>query len=166
VDVVVLAQDDKEEIKRKITAADDNFYLLRPKNPSATFRILWYRIRPGVSCKVDILLPGMLNISPIPTHLVEIRDELPVLPFLPLLLLKVQAWIEHEKDERWHMKSKIRNDFRDIDEMLTLINDSHRLDANGWLPAAFIDTSREHVKVFVLQRENTKERWNAIGFDV
>lgn len=60
------------------------------------------------------------------------------------------------------MKSKIRNDFRDIDEMLTLINDSHRLEVIEWLPAAFIDTSREHVKAFVLRR---KERWNAIGFD-
>lgn len=84
-DVVVLTQDDKEEIKRKITAADNNFYLLCPKNPSATSRILWYRIRPVVSYKVDILLPGMLYLPMIPTHLVEIWDELPVLPFLPLL---------------------------------------------------------------------------------
>ena len=166
-DVVVLTQDDKEEIKRKITAADNKFYLIRPKNPSDTFRVLWYRIRPGVSCKVDILLPGLLNIPPIPTHLIEIQDELPVMPFLPLLLLKVQGWFEHEKDERWHVRSKIRDDYRDIDEMLgTFINDSHRLDANEWLPAAFIDTSREHVKAFVLQREYTKERWNEIGFDV
>ena len=48
----------------------------------------------------------------------------------------------------------------------SLVNDRHRLDANVWLPAAFIDTSREVVKAFVLRREYTKEKWNAIGFDV
>jgi hypothetical protein len=166
VDVVVLTQDDKEEIKRKISAADNKFYLLRPKNRSDTFRVLWYRIRPGVSCKVDILLPGLMNIPPIPTHLVEIQDDLPVMPFLPLLLLKVQGWFEHEKDERWHVKSKIPDDYRDIDELCGMINVSHRLDANEWLPAAFVDLSREHVKAFVAQREYTREMWNAIGFDL
>ena len=109
----------------------------------------------------------MLDIPPIPTHLVEIRDELPVMPFLPLLLLKVHGWFKHEQDGRWHIKSKIPDDYSNIDEMLgTLMNDSHRLDANKWLPAAFIDTSREHVKAFVLRREHTKEKWNAIGFDL
>ncbi|KAK2464620.1 hypothetical protein APHAL10511_003313 [Amanita phalloides] len=166
VDIVVLTDDDREEIKRKIVAVDSNFYLTRSKNPANTFRILWYRVRLKVSCKVDILLPGLLNIPPIPPDLVEVRDDLPVMPFLPLLLLKVQGWVDHMKDNRSHMKKKIPEDFRDIDGLLGMVNDTHCLTANGWLPATFIDIECEHVKTFVAEREYTKEKWKAIGFDV
>ena len=76
----------------------------------------------------------------------------------------MQGWFEHEKDERWHLKAKIPDDYCDINELLGMINVSRRLDANSWLPAAF--RSREHVKAFVAQREYTREMWNAIGFDV
>ena len=51
------------------------------------------------------------------------------------------------------MKTKIPDDYGDIDELLGMINVSRRLDANSWLLAAL--RSREYVKAFVAQREYT-----------
>ena len=51
---------------------DSSFYLVRSKNWRATYRVLWHRLskdtypRPSVDCKVDILVPGILNIPNVP----------------------------------------------------------------------------------------------------
>ncbi|KAF8633077.1 hypothetical protein AX15_001525 [Amanita polypyramis BW_CC] len=166
VDVIVLTDHDKEDIKRKIVAADKNFYLIRSKNPSNTFQVLWCRVRPGISCKVDILIPGLLNIPQIPLHLIETRNDLPITPFLPLLLMKVQGWYDHVNDERIHVRLKVPEDFRDIDELLAMVKEDHRLDTNEWFPAEFVDCARMHVNAFVAEREDTRRYWKAIGFDV
>lgn len=73
---------------------DSNFYTVASKDPRATYRVLWYRLGYSRSCKVDVLMPGIMNIPPVPAARIAYRrsrSELPLISFLPLLLLKLQA---------------------------------------------------------------------------
>jgi hypothetical protein len=88
------------------------------------------------------------------------------MPFLPLLLLKLQSWSEHLADTRPHVRERVPVDAQDLDELLEMVNETHRLEVHTWLPKPFIETARGCVKAFVEGQEHTKEGWRAIGFDV
>ncbi|KAF9531268.1 hypothetical protein CPB83DRAFT_761944 [Crepidotus variabilis] len=98
---------DPERIKQLIvTANPDKFYLRDSVNPSATYKILFYKLTRRQnptrffrrnSCKVDILIPGIMHLPslhPNPERIIWI-DGLPVLPFAVLLSQKLQAWDDH-----------------------------------------------------------------------
>ncbi|KAG6812352.1 hypothetical protein H0H92_003252 [Tricholoma furcatifolium] len=123
VDIVVITEKDPEEIKRLISNSNHNFYLVSSTNPRNTYKILWFRLSVGRSCKVDILVPGILSIPKIPAErrlCVKNFRNIPLAPFLVVLLLKLRAWTDHRVDRRSRMRLKAPIDVRDIEELLEI----------------------------------------------
>ncbi|KAF4575390.1 hypothetical protein EYR40_004865 [Pleurotus pulmonarius] len=134
IDVVVLTTEiGQEEIKRSLAVKDPGFTLVASKNPYATYKVLWYEIPPSSSspyaprrsCKVDILVPGIMNIPNVPRgHTVATTSGewkgLPLMPFIPLLMLKLQAWMDHRQADKQYLRDKQHTDVRDIGELLDI----------------------------------------------
>lgn len=78
------------------------------------YDILWYRPAPNArwKCKIDILVPGRISITNLSDD--EIRrvqgDEpnknLPLVPFMILILLKLRGWADHMDDHQRYMREK------------------------------------------------------------
>jgi hypothetical protein len=154
-------QKTQEQLKARLIALDPRFYTVASKDPYATYRVLWFRLPTYTtgysyayrdrSCKVDLLLPGIMNIPFVPKERIyKVRDEgknylsskslaysssssygsrsqsssnsdpLPLMPFLPLLLLKLQAWQDHGESSKLYMRQKQPTDVLDITELLAL----------------------------------------------
>ncbi|EEB93721.1 hypothetical protein MPER_07586 [Moniliophthora perniciosa FA553] len=167
----------QEELKRQVVANDPNFYTIASKDPLATYRVLFYRLTPlyGTSrylrrsCKVDLLLPGVMNIPDVPIRRIFIDSKLrPLMPFLPLLMLKLQAWMDHGESPKLYMRQKQPVDVRDIMELLNLAvtnyPDVKLRKEEGWLPATFVSAARTRVKAFVRLYPTSSRHWKAIGF--
>lgn len=110
---------------------DSNFYTVASKDPRATYRVLWYRLGYSRSCKVDVLMPGIMNIPPVPAARIAYRrsrSELPLIPFLPLLLLKLQAWMDHGEADKFYLRVKQYVDVQDIGDLLELAVAKYNVD--------------------------------------
>ncbi|KAL0578771.1 hypothetical protein V5O48_003224 [Marasmius crinis-equi] len=176
VDIVLLTNDgrDVEDIKVLVVETDDNFYLVPSTNPRATYQKLFYLLPGRRSCKVDILLPGRatdLNIPVIPRDEVEYIDpygDIPVMPFIPLLLMKLQGWIDHREAVESHKRAKVPRDVTDLFQLLRLAVDSYEFDLShaDWLPYHFLETAGERVEVFVEKHPESTTYWREIGFDI
>ena len=132
--VVLTKNYDQEELKQLLVDGSDDFYLVPSRNPSATYSVLWCRLSGGSnrrsrfggrgssrrSCKVDILVPGVLNIPNVPQRRIKMISELPVMPLIPLLLLKLQGWSNHRESTREDMQEKQYVDAEDVVELLQI----------------------------------------------
>lgn len=133
---------DPERIKRIIAEANpDRFYLRDSVNPEATYKILFYRLKRREnptrffrrnSCKVDILVPDIMNLPSLPPSRIIWINDLPVLPFSVLLSQKLQAWDDHRnmpEDERKYAKRLV--DKNDLWRMFKMEQHISRLRAAG-----------------------------------
>ncbi|KAF9261313.1 hypothetical protein L218DRAFT_980962 [Marasmius fiardii PR-910] len=175
----------QEELKRRVVAADPNFYTVASRGRYAGHRVLWYRfpssrsalIYPrsssvnGRRCKVDLLLPGIMNIPPIPTSRIHYKDgrgSKPLMPFLPLLLLRLQGWEDHGESPKHWMRAKQSIDVADIVELLNLAEikypDVNLQNDEVWLPVSFVDEAKRRVGLFIAKYTSTRERWELLGF--
>ncbi|KAI0760885.1 hypothetical protein BD413DRAFT_593939 [Trametes elegans] len=158
-----------------LVSADRKFYLVRSRNPRATYRVLWYRL-PGWNkrCKVDILIPGILNVPNVPPAHIRMVTRgsyhLPVMPPIPQLLLKLQGWTDHRASTRLDMRMKQYLDVRDIDALLEIMcGKGLRIDDTdaAWVPqtmiAAALDTVRTYV---VIASPASMYNWRKLGFDI
>ena len=155
---------------------DSSFYLVRSKNWRATYRVLWHRLskdtypRPSVDCKVDILVPGILNIPNVPPEHVRMLSGLPVMPMIPQLLLKVQGWSDHRASHRTDMQLKQYVDVEDIDQLLAIAVDegaSVRASECSWLPGSMTAAAPTRLWSYTLRASvNTKDQWRRLGFEV
>ncbi|KAK7038858.1 hypothetical protein VNI00_010488 [Paramarasmius palmivorus] len=177
VDIVLLTNDgrDVEYIKQLIVSTDAKFYLIKSSNPNATYKKLYYKLGPGRSCKVDILLPGRatdLDIPVIPKRLVDYPqpyNDIPVMPILPLLLMKLRGWVDHRHSKEGRFQYKVRQDVTDIEEMLDITIDEYEVELStegDWLPRKFVRDSEERVEEYVRKFPSSRRRWQLIGFDV
>ena len=113
VDLIVLASEDTEYLKRLLTQEDGRFFLVPSRSRRARYKVLWYELPPARrggarKCKIDILVPGGdLMIPHIPSQNVKRRDGLPVKPPLPLLLIKLQGWMDHRDSDRLDFQEKL-----------------------------------------------------------
>lgn len=162
---------DTEELKRILVQGCPDFELRPSRKRGATYKILYHR-SGWTTLKVDVLIPGILNIPDIPLARVRLIDGLPVMPLLPLLLLKLQAWWHHRTSDRIDYRGKQYTDVRDIRELLPIAarRGEHKRDA-GWLPSSFLSDAERHVELFValaegLYGDNVERDWQAIGFKV
>ncbi|KAJ7027760.1 hypothetical protein C8F04DRAFT_1008036, partial [Mycena alexandri] len=170
VDIVCLADKyTQSELKAILVATDPNFYTVASKDPLATYRVLWYRM--GLRrCKVDVLSPGIMNIPSVPLPRIayrKSRSDLPLMPFLPLLLLKLQAWMDHGEAEKLYLRAKQYVDVRDIDELLELAVAKYNIDLKKdgkWLPESFVRAAAKRVKAYVRSFPESAEHWRVIGF--
>ncbi|KAJ6529228.1 hypothetical protein B0H19DRAFT_1214535 [Mycena capillaripes] len=172
VDIVCLTDKyTQAELKAILVAKDPNFYTVASKDLFATYRVLWYRI--GFRrCKVDVLSPGIMNIPAVPVPRIayrKSRSDLPLMPFLPLLLLKLQAWMDHREADKLYLRAKQHVDVRDIGELLELAVGKYNVDLKQdgkWLPESFVRAAATRVKAYVRSFPDSAELWRDIGFGV
>ena len=164
---------DQEELKRRVVAEDSSFYLIHPKKPGATYKVLWYRIYGSGSstsgrCKVDLLLPGIMNIPNVPTSIIEYPEQgMPCAPFAVVFLLKLQAWADHLDSPEPRFWSKSFTDTWDLRRMLPIARakgfNIGRLDAR--LPSSFVASAVLRVQRFLDKSPDTLIEWRALGFE-
>ncbi|KAJ3790374.1 hypothetical protein GGU10DRAFT_419427 [Lentinula aff. detonsa] len=215
IDMVVLtSRYTQERLKSFLVHLDARFYLIASKDPSATYRVLWFRL-PGYhrSCKVDLLLPGIMNIPSVdPNRVVRIQDSMnvlnspgyassltlstdyPLMPFLPLLLLKLQAWQDHGESPKLFMRQKQPTDVRDIQELLAeqkyatagtdvrklrLVKSRYHKETTvevqtkqpsllqvetPYLPESFVQAGKTRVRKFIGMYPWSEKQWKILGF--
>ncbi|KAI0672063.1 hypothetical protein C8Q78DRAFT_1024839 [Trametes maxima] len=175
VDVVVFTERyDQEDLKAILVGEDSDFYLVDSRDPSADYQVLWYCLPSGRrggrrACKVDILVPGVLNIPFVPRRRVKVISRLPVMPLIPLLLLKLQGWSDHRESYREDMQEKQYVDVEDIHELLGIAIDRGQRawqDNLNWVPHELLGDAQQRVYDYVAEYPNSREDWEAIGFDV
>lgn len=82
--------------------------------------ILWGVLDRKQRCKIDILVPGFLDIPSIPVSSVVTLHNLPVMPLLPLLLMKLRGWDKHLNSPRQDHQKKQYVDAWDVYQLLRL----------------------------------------------
>ncbi|KAG7440675.1 uncharacterized protein BT62DRAFT_1012449 [Guyanagaster necrorhizus] len=171
---------EQEDLKDLLVQTDDKFYVVSSKNPFANYRLLYYDLS-GTSrvsrdlrrcCKVDVLVPGSMNIPPIPpSSIIWQLEKLPVMPFILLLLMKLQGWMDHGNSAALHIQAKQPIDVRDIRELLALSlvprttnqNAWMMMKREGWIPQSFVDEGQMRVREFVRRYPDTEKKWRQIG---
>lgn len=161
-----------EAIKELLVFQDPNFFLVPSTNPRNTYKVLWYRLDGDLrqACKIDILVPGIMNIPAVPSSLLVYSTRsgihgAPVIPFLALLLMKLQGWTDHRESRRNDMRQKQHVDVLDIHELL-LISLQHgglHIRSESWLPESFVTEGRVRVQKFVISFPETRWLWQSLG---
>ncbi|KAJ3840256.1 hypothetical protein F5878DRAFT_79338 [Lentinula raphanica] len=174
VDLIVLDNgwNNTEDLKNLLVAADDNFYLVPARDPDATYQVLHYMVGAGRSCKVDILTTGdstSLDLPPVPIEeviYVHPFTDLPVMPVLPLLLMKLQGWVDHLHSPKPHERAKVRQDVADIRVMLDIAN-GEQVHVNDqefdWMPYDFVGQMRTRVDQYIRRFPESQQDWENLG---
>ncbi len=150
---------DEEALKRTIQSADTRFLLVSSKNPKNTYKILWFTLSssPPRHCKVDVLIPGLLEIPRIPQEHVVLHShatfKLPVMPLFPLLLLKLRGWDDHRSARAAHLRKKTHDDIKDIDEVLAMAV-ARQERASTWVPESLVASASARVREYVALNHN------------
>ncbi|GJE93051.1 hypothetical protein PsYK624_092100 [Phanerochaete sordida] len=172
VDLVVLNTIcDQESLKYILTDhPGSRFYSVPAKTIGATYRVLWYRVSEYYryrSCKVDILQPGIMNIPSIPSeHIISI-DGLPVMPLIPLIILKLQAWEDHRDATKSYLNSKQHTDAADLARLLPIaIRRGDNVRRESWLPQTFVEAARRRLKRYLGHFPAQAQEWKQIGLTV
>ncbi|KAI0061093.1 hypothetical protein BV25DRAFT_1826943 [Artomyces pyxidatus] len=166
--VVMTCVYSQERLKEFIIAADSTYYLVASTNWRNSYKVLWHRVqgRPGVVCKVDILVPPTLMIPMIPSnHIVWVRD-VPIMPLLSLLLLKLKGWEDHRTatSRRPDLIAKQHVDVKDIAELLAIAAQRGvRRTDDQWLCLSFRSTSKRRIRTFVQMHPGTLQAWQELG---
>lgn len=163
---------DQEELKRRVVAANPSFYLVPAKTPGATYKVLWYRNYRSYTanrCKVDLLLPGIMNIPSVPVSAIDHSEPgKPCAPFALVFLLKLQAWQQHRDSEEMRFRIKSSVDALDLKRMLPIALAKGFTIRRGeaYLPPSFVASTAPRVKRFVREYPETVHSWRALGFSV
>ncbi|KAI9070301.1 hypothetical protein FKP32DRAFT_1586322 [Trametes sanguinea] len=177
VDIVVLSTFyTQEALKEMLVHDDDQFQLVRSRNPRATYRVLWYRL-PGTyqRCKVDILIPGILNVPAVPYRHIAVAQKpgphhLPLMPLLPQLLLKLQGWADHRVSHRSDMRAKQYTDVRDVDALLEIVCEKKlRIDDADakWVPVEMLEAATSTLRRYVVVASpHSLSHWRTLGFTI
>ncbi|KAF8913244.1 hypothetical protein CPB84DRAFT_532337 [Gymnopilus junonius] len=159
------------EIKNLLVSKNTRFSLQKPSsNPHASYFVLTYIIStsPEKSCHIDIFLPGMIHLPFIPHDRIVYSPAsgLPVMPFFPILLHKIQARLTHRASPKEHARHKQTNDVQDICELLELATTTHKvkLQDHLWLPEWFIQEAIESIPQYIVSHSETTVFWKCIGF--
>ncbi|KAA1475260.1 hypothetical protein DENSPDRAFT_783265 [Dentipellis sp. KUC8613] len=165
VDLVVLTTVyGAETVKRLIVNSDARYQLVPSKNPRKTYKVLWYK-DGTFSCKVDILIPPTLNTPSLTESRIVWKEELPVCPLLPLLLLKLQGWHDNSSARWSNLRAKSRVDAADVTELLAAaVRGDMKIADVQWLDPAFVQTSRMRARSFAGSYPASRDTWAALGF--
>ncbi|RXW13647.1 hypothetical protein EST38_g12206 [Candolleomyces aberdarensis] len=133
---------------------------------------LSYKIDPSIvlprrsrgnsrKCKVEILLPGAMGLSYLSPHDIIWIDDLPVVPFLTLLLSKLDLWPHYSKGAL----------ARDVKQLLLLVPNLPVSVFRPWRERKLMSeeaqaASEGRVKRFCSTLPETIPTWQMLGFDV
>ena len=151
-----------------MVAANPSFYLVPAKTPGATYKVLWYRTFSR-RCKVDLLLPGAMDIQSVPIADIEHPESgKPCAPFMLVFLLKLQAWAQHCDSGEMRFWLKSSTDASDLRMMLPIARTKGLgiKREKAYLPPSLVASSVLRVKRFVEERPETLHGWRALGFRV
>lgn len=72
---------------------------------------------------------------------------MPLMPFFPLFLLKLQAWMDHRQAAKQYLIDKQFVDVTDITELLEIAVEKKKVTLKGqeWLPSSFLDAAKTRV---------------------
>ncbi|KAJ1306127.1 hypothetical protein OPQ81_010838 [Rhizoctonia solani] len=165
VDLLVLdTTSSQEQIKQILVDANPKFYLIPARDPSATYKVLWYRTTLGTRVKVDLLQPGIMSIPDFSPDLIQhkryLTYRIPVAPFGLVLLLKLQAWEQHQQSSETRYYTKHYTDAQDINYLLPLAIDAGV--SCDYLPSDFRREARRRVRLYVKSHPISKEHWGKI----
>ncbi|KAF8633079.1 hypothetical protein AX15_001527 [Amanita polypyramis BW_CC] len=179
IDIVVFGQhNDPEQIKAYLASASestgDNRFTLQDARDSNDYKVLYYNASyypRHKRCKVDILVSGFkspLGIPGIPKGRVARPNshEIPVVPFLVLIILKVQGWRDYRTHRKPWLRAKTPQSIRDIMWLLNMLDNNDHLGYFHWLPRWFIKQAEELVKKFTDKYPDTTSSFRSIGFGV
>lgn len=169
-----------------MAARDSNFFLASPENPHATYKVLWYDIPPTSvprsphspsiirPCRVNILAPGVMNIPDVPQGCAVIASGewwgLPLMPLIPLLMLRLQDWMEHRKPgvrfSRRSVENQRNDEFLTIGDLLDVgVRRGYTLDAyRAWLPVSLLETAEEQILTYNSYHPMKAGHWQRLGF--
>lgn len=167
--VVLSNEHPQEDLKVLIVTTDPKFFLVKPRTPGATYKVLYYTLHSGGFCKVDILIPGLLSIPLVPLNkIVYTRvPGVPVMPILAVMLLKLQGWTDHRDSEREDFQEKQWVDIDDIRDMLNVWANHHKKETlltNSWMPAEFVQAGQGRIAEFLEECPDTAAHWRVMGF--
>ena len=176
-DILILnAPYDQETIKRMLTGANPAFYTVASKTIGATYRVLWYHPRgwsltPHIdSVKVDILLPGIMDIPSFSASYIDTGNfhRLPAAPFSIVLLLKLQAWSQHRTAAKAYLVAKQYTDASDLETLVSLAAANGVRISEAVLPSSFVEAAKARVLEYVLRYPDsrTMSGWRTIGFSL
>ncbi|KZT08228.1 uncharacterized protein LAESUDRAFT_649487 [Laetiporus sulphureus 93-53] len=173
VDLVVLtAAYGQETLKRMLVMADPDFYTLAAKDLNAAYRVLWCKVPTRYTygrerrCKVDVLIPGVMNIPDVPRDRISRISGLPVMPLDLLFFLKLQSWTDHRDSPQYWKVSKQYDDSRDIEELLLILKKrgvSIRRSGVAWLSEAFVAAGRGRMAQYVRAYPSSRTKWEELG---
>lgn len=164
--MVMSSRRTQEELKALLVSYDSSFHLVPAKNPLNTYKVLWYRLSPYRSCKVDVLQPGVMNIPVISPDDIVWKNNLPLMPFSIILLLKLQAWTDHQTAGQSYLRMKQYTDSADIKRLLPIaITKGTQPRSDPLLPSSFISAAETRVRQFVTSFPDTHSQWTALGFE-
>lgn len=91
---------------------------------------------------------------------------LPLMPFIPLLMLKLQAWMDHRQADKQYLREKQHTDVRDIGELLDIgMRRKYNLAGErAWIPTSFIQAAERRIPEYLVYFPQTADKWKKIGF--
>ncbi|KAF8876858.1 hypothetical protein BD779DRAFT_1415429, partial [Infundibulicybe gibba] len=178
VDLLILQEGmDQEHIKAFLVAGDPAHFFLKPsKDPEATYRVLHYRLGDSMytaakgTCKVDILVPGILHLPYVDPHRLTWVNNVPLIPFSLLLLQKLQGWDDHRHAEEVFKRVRQEIDVADIRALLSLEYIVPLRFTRPWLDTTlfseeFRELSVARVKDLCAAFPDLAKDWTLLGFD-
>ena len=157
-------------------STNSSFFLVPSSNPRNTYKVLWYNLqaasshlRPQHACKVDILIPGIMNIPAVRQQDIVYASiqgsSVPVMPFIAVLLLKLQGWADHRVSYRMDLRNKQYVDVADIYELLRIAVQNSRMHVRNesWLPGSFVAAGSGRVIDFIRTHADSAIYWRQIG---
>lgn len=167
---------DQETIKRMLTGANPGFYTVAAKTIGATYRVLWYHplgwsLTPRIgSVKVDILLPGIMDIPSFSAAHIDTSNSrrLPAAPFSIVLLLKLQAWSQHRTAFKTYLYRKHYTDKSDLETLVPLAAAKGVRISEAVLPSSFVEAAKNRVLDYVgrYPASSSISEWRTIGFSL
>ena len=150
---------------------DPGFELRLSANPSNTYRIVWYRDTTGLQVKVDVLHRPVMDIPWIPEGRFEWfkNKALPVMPLLPLLLMRLKTWDDHRNSPYENVQEKQHTDVKDLRQLLAIAIKERsnyavqRKDAH-WLPNSFVTASEGRLRNLKSLYPDMNDQWAFLGF--
>lgn len=84
---------------------------------------------------------------------------------IPLLLLKLQAWLDHGNATKQHLRDKQPVDVQDIKQLLRLaVNQGVVLNTGTWMPESFLDAAKSRIVIFEKRFPSSHRYWRQLGF--